>query len=78
MLVAVNLSVPKTHVVQRTVWEYKKADSGLNDALGKLNFDVSSFANIDAAIDAFVLLVLAEAKRYIPTRILREFKGTHP
>ena len=24
VLVAVNLSIPKIHVVQRTVWEYKK------------------------------------------------------
>ena len=79
VLVTVNLSIPKSHVVQRTVWVYKKADwTGLNKALGKLNFDISSFANIDAAIESFVSLVLAEAKRYIPTRILREFKGTHP
>ena len=74
-----NLSIPKVHAIQRTVWEYKRADwKGLNEALGKLDYDISSFANIDDATKTIVHLVLSEAKRFIPTRILREFKGTHP
>ena len=77
--VGVNLSILKVHVIQRTVWEYKRADwKGLNEAYGKLDYDISSFANIDNATEISVHMVLSEAKRFIPTRILREFKGTHP
>ena len=50
----------------------------MNEALGKLDYDISSFANIDNATEISVHMVLSDAKRFIPTRILREFKGTHP
>ena len=79
VLVTVKLPSPKVHVIQRTVWDYGKADwKGLNVALQKLDYDIPNCSDIDIATASFVEQVVSEAKRYIPTRTLRECKGTHP
>ena len=54
LLIAMNLSIPKFHVTQRTVWGYKRVDwKGLKNALRTLDYDISSFANIDDATETF-------------------------
>ena len=79
VLATVGLPVPKLHVIERTVWEYKKADwNCLNDALRNIDFNVGNYSDIDIAVSTFVALVLSEASKFIPTRGLRKLKGTHP
>ena len=79
VLVSVCLPAPKTHIVERTVWVYKKADwSGLSNALREIEFSGIVSKDIDSAVESFVEVVLSEARRYIPTRTLREVKGSHP
>ena len=79
VLVNVRLSIPKVHTIERSVWDYKKADwDGLNSALRNLDFTVTGGADVDSTVASFVELVLKEAKQYIPTRTVKEFKGTHP
>ena len=36
------------------------------------------FTDVDVAVASFVAMVLSEARKFIPMRILKEFKGTHP
>ena len=79
VLVTVCLPTPRVHIIERSVWEYTKADwNGLKEALCNLNFDVSRFTSVDDAVACFVGMVLSEARKFIPMRVLKEFKGSHP
>ena len=79
VLVTVCLPTPRIHIIERSVWDYKTADwNALQEALSKLDFDVLRFTDVDVAVASFVAMVLSEARKFIPMRILKEFKGTHP
>ena len=59
VLVNVRLSIPKVHTIERSVWDYKKADwDGLNSALRNLDFTVTGGADVDSTVASFVELVL--------------------
>ena len=51
ILVTVGLPIPKVHVIENTMWEYKNADCyDLNESLGKADFNVGSYSDIDIAV----------------------------
>ena len=75
VLVTVCLPTPRIHIIERSVWDYKKADwNALQEALSKLDFDVLRFTDVDVAVASFVAMVLSEARKFIPMRVLKEFK----
>ncbi len=79
VFVRVDLPAPKLHVIERTVWDYKKANwDGLIDALSEFDYSTLLNADVDSAVESFVKFVVSEAKQFIPTRLIREHKGTHP
>ena len=79
VLVTTSLPVPKLHVIERTVWVYKKANwEGLVNSLRDFDFSEIIAKDIDSAVASFVEVVVAKANQFIPTRTLREVKGTHP
>ena len=79
VLVTTSLPVPKLHVIERTVWVYKKANwEGLVNSLRDLDFSEIIAKDIDSAVASFVEVVVSKANQFIPTRTLREVKGTHP
>ena len=79
LIVTLPLSVPKVEVQPRLVWQFKDADwDGLRHALSLVQW--SQLLNVDANSGAQRLTqaILELAAYYIPQRILRERKSTHP
>ena len=80
VLVATDLPAPKETFFERTVWDFKHADW---ESLNK-TFVSSCFAedlrnlDVDDGTVYFTEKVLEMAKQFIPTRRIREHKGSHP
>ena len=79
MLCETILEVAKVVVVERTVWDYKKADwTGLRSRLGEEDWNVLSQKDASEAADYLTNRILEAAKTFIPQRILKDRKSTHP
>ena len=61
VLVTTSLPVPKLHVIERTVWVYKKANwEGLVNSLRDFDFSEIIAKDIDSAVASFVEVVVAK------------------
>ncbi len=80
VLVTVDLPAPTENVTERVVWDYKFANwKSLNAELTATNFDqFLRDLDVDNATKIFTEKVLEAARRHIPSRKIREHKGTHP
>ena len=80
VIVTVNLPKPETHVIERTVWDYKGVKwAMLSSELASFDFKSAMYGlDVNDATLFFTAKVLEIARRHIPTRVLKEHKGTHP
>ncbi len=79
VLVKMNLALPKSRVVQRQVWDFKRADwDALNEALGTTDWSFLDTDDADRAAAQFTEVVLDVASGYIEKRVVRERKSVHP
>ena len=80
LLINIDLPAPRTTFTERTVWDFKFADwEGLNTSLSTVDFvALLGQCSVDEAARVFTDRVVAETKKHIPTRTIRERKGSHP
>ena len=74
------LQVPTTAEVERECWNFAKADwKGLNELFASTNW-VTFFdtADVDVLTERFTEYVLSAARSYIPVRMQKLKKSTHP
>ena len=83
IMVKIDLPRPQSTEVERTVWDFKHAAwDALASDLACSNHLPSTpdpkNSDVDAAAASFIDNILRLSRQHIPTRTLREYKGTHP
>ena len=79
VLCETTLEVAKVVVVDRTVWDYRKANwSGLRARLKEEDWNVLGEKHASEAADYLTNRILDLAKTFIPQRVLKDRKSTHP
>ena len=78
VLCELRLQTPKSQAISRKVWLYQKADwEGLKETLKETDWSFLNHSTIDEATVALTQKILAEARRFIPQKDIREEKGSH-
>ena len=73
------MAIPKTNIVERTVWNYQGAEWGrLNDTLGEINLEFLRRATPDEGVMKLTEIILKHAHEAIGQRTVKEFKSSHP
>ena len=80
VLSSFNLHTPQKHDVDRVVWSYKDADwTGLHNAIFETDWKgVLSKTDVNSEAKTFTESILALIKDFIPTRVVKDVKSTHP
>ena len=79
VLCDVKLKSPETEESTREVWNFRDADwKGLKGALKSQNWEFLRAGSASDGAQELTSVILETAKAFIPKRILREHKSTHP
>ena len=74
-----NVEVPSSIKIQRSVWKYSKADwTRLKENLSDFNWDILLAMDSDEAAETITKIVLDLAEECIGHKDLQEVKSTHP
>ena len=76
---SLRLSVPKSEVIERQVWQYREADwDRLIDILDLTDWSFAETLDTSSAAERMTELILDAMLACIPKRTLQERKSTHP
>ena len=76
---ATNIDVPQIVEVEREVWNFRDADwDGLRGALRKRDWDYIKTLDVDEGAASLTNDILDAAKTFIPKRIIKDKKCSHP
>ena len=73
-----DIPVPKTDIKERLVWTYSKADwEGVRSRVEDTDWE-NCICNADAGAESITRETLRAAEMFIPRRMLKKRKSTHP